>query len=132
MLKKRYIYDTDFCKLHEFFSDVVVIMNRLNVVGFSQQDYVAYYQPLYDGQYSLIIAILPPFYRLFQSNNYLVSYITFTFSNHKEMMEFIRYMFMPVVFSFYNVYKSKRKILITKRLILKYKKFVDYAVTAIE
>lgn len=132
MLKKRYIFDTGVCKLYEFFSDVVIATNRKNVVGFPQQDYVAYVQTLYDGQYSLVIAVLPPSYRLLQSNNHLVCYISFTFSCYKEMNEFLHFIFVPLIYSFDKVYKYKRKTLSTKTLIYNYKRFVDYAVNVIE
>lgn len=132
MLKKRYIFDTDYCTVAELFSYVVEHTHRLYSFSFPQLEYSAYYQSLYDGQYSLIIACVPPYSRILQNRKYLVHYISITFDSYREMNLFLKNLFLPLVFAFDKVYSYKRKTLSTKTLIYNYKKIVDYATTIIE
>ena len=132
MLKKKYIYDTDYCTVVEFFSYVVEYTHRLYSFSFPQLEYSAYYQSLYDGQYSLVIARVPPYSRILQNRNFLVHYISITIDSYREMYSFLKSLFLPVAFSFDKFYNYKRKTLSTKKLIYNYKKNIDYATTIIE
>ena len=128
MLKKKYFFDTDYCTVADLFSYVVLHIHRLYSFSFPQLEYSAYYQKMYDGQYSLVIAKLPPYSRILQNRKYLVHYISITFDSYREMVSFLKSLFLPVVFSFDKIYSYKRKILITKRLMFNYKNIVDYAI----
>lgn len=132
MLKKRYIYDVDSCAIREFFPNVVLPTTRIFSYSFPQSEYSAFYQPLYDGKYSLVIASLPPYFCMLKNDNYLVHYISMTFDCYREMFEFLRFIFVPFVYSFDKVYKYKRKIFSTKTLIYNYKRFIDYAINVVE
>lgn len=132
MINKLYMFDTDSCTIREFFPSVVLPTNRIFSYSFPQTEYSAHYQKLYDGQYSLVIAKLPPYYRMLKTDTFLVNYISMTFDCYKEMFDFLSFVFLPLVYSFDKVFNYKRKTLRIKTLIYNYKKIVDYAFNVVE